>query len=63
MDDLSLNPENTDREEAAIQRPVSRSRDHSLPIRRQDEEKDIDQRFRELEGVIFLQNFKNVIIF
>ena len=58
MDDLNLNPENTDHdgEEAANQRPVSRSLDHSLPIRRQDEdrEKDIDLKIRELEGVISL---------
>ena len=53
MDDLNLCPENTEHDEleAANQRPVSRSRDHSHQIRRQDEEKDIDQRIRELEGV------------
>ena len=53
MDDLNLNPENTDHdwERAANQRQESRTRDHSQPIRRQDEEKDIDQRIRELEGV------------
>ena len=65
MDDLNLNPENTDHdgEEAANQRPVSRSRDHSKPIRREDEdkEKDIDLKIRELEGAISLRNFKNVI--
>ena len=64
MDDLNLCPENTEHDEleAANQRPEW-SNDHSQPIRRQDEEKDIDQRIRELEGVIFLQNLKNVIIF
>ena len=53
MGDLNLNPENTDHdwERAANQRQESRTRDHSQPIRRQDEEKDIDQRIRELEGV------------
>ena len=54
MGDLDLNPENNDndREEAANQRPVSRSRDPSQPIREQDEEVDMDLRIRELDGVI-----------
>ena len=43
-----------DREEAANQRPVSRSRDPSQPIRGQDEEVDMDLRIRELDGVISL---------
>ena len=58
MDDLKLNPENSyhDGEDAANQRPESRSNDQSQPIRRQDKEKDIDLRIKELEGVIFLRN-------
>ena len=58
MDDLKLNPENGDHdgEEAANQRPESRSNDHSQPMRRQEKEKDIDLRIKELEGVIFLRN-------
>ena len=58
MDDLKLNPENGDHdgEEAANQRPESRSNDYSQPMRRQEKEKDIDLRIKELEGVIVLQN-------
>lgn len=58
MDDLKLNPENGDHdgEEAANQRPESISNYQSQPIRRQDKEKDIDLRIKELEGVIFLRN-------
>ena len=58
MDDLKLNPENGDHdgEEAANQRPESRSNDHSQPIRGQEKDKDIDLRIKELEGVIFLRN-------
>ena len=60
MDDLKLNPKNSDYdgEEAANQRPESRSNDYSQPIRREDKEKDIDLRIKELEGVIFLRNYK-----
>ena len=53
-----LNPENSDHdgEEAANQRPESRSNYHSQPIRGQEKDKDIDLRIKELEGVIFLRN-------